>query len=636
MDPNPKPFDPRTAITSIFPEREITGGIMKKLLLVEDDAVTAVSETRLLEKAGYGVIHALNGENAVAYIESSPDEVDLVLLDIDLGKGMDGIEAARRILEIRDIPIVFLSSHTEKDIVEKTEEITSYGYVVKNTGETVLLTSIKMAFRLFEAHHAVNRKNEELIEKNRELTRAKKEAGENNRRLKELENRHRALIENSPEAIIVQTEGKLVYVNPSAARLFGADSPEDLTGLHALDLFPPEYHEIVRERIRILLKEKNKLPPIETIIRCRDGKARHVEMFAVPVRYDGKDGSIAFYRDVSEKKISLRELEAEKHYFKDLFNKAPVAIAIVDKEDRVINCNREFTRLFLYNPEETSGVPIDDLIVPPNLKSEGLALKQTVTGGVSFYHETTRMRKDGTMVSVGITSTPINFEEQGFAFSMYQDIGGRVSAEKKVSSLLAEKDLLLREVHHRIKNNMSVMTSLISLHRSKLKDKAALGALKDLEGTLRSMGVLYEKLYRAEDLRAMRIKEFLPDLVEEIAGIFPNRDAVEIETRCGDFILDVKFLSTLSIILNELLTNSMKHAFVGRESGLITVSTELTEKGFAIIFEDNGIGLPDSIDTENPAGFGLELVGHLIQQINGTLRIERDSGTRYVMEFSFE
>jgi two-component sensor histidine kinase len=216
---------------------------------------------------------------------------------------------------------------------------------------------------------------------------------------------------------------------------------------------------------------------------------------------------------------------------------------------------------------------------------------------------------------------------------MYQDIGARIKAEKKVADLLEEKDLLIREVHHRIKNNMSVMTSLISLHRSKLKDKAALSALKDLEGSLRSMGVLYEKLYRAEDMRAMPVKDYLPYLIEEIAGIFPNRESVTLETRFEDFVLDVKFLSSLSIILNELLTNSMKHAFVGMDGGTILVAAALKDTGFFITFADDGIGLPESIDTENPSGFGLELVGHMMRQLGGTLRIERDGGTRYVMEW---
>ena len=121
-----------------------------RVLIVEDEAIIALAESRLLAKAGYAVVVARSGEQAVELVRGGPD-IDLVLMDIDLGAGMDGTEAARLILGLRDLPLVFLSSHTEPLVVERTEGITSCGYIVKNSGETVLLASIKMAFRLFQA-----------------------------------------------------------------------------------------------------------------------------------------------------------------------------------------------------------------------------------------------------------------------------------------------------------------------------------------------------------------------------------------------------------------------------------------------------------------------------------------------------
>ena len=588
--------------------------------------------TGVLQGYGYKVISALSGREAMEIVERTP-EVDLVLMDIDLGKGMDGTEAAMRILEIRSVPIVFLSSHTEKEIVERTEKITSYGYVVKNSGDTVLAASIKMAFKLFDAYHAVNRKNDELLTKNIELIGLRKEATENSRLLRETEERFRSLVENSPEAIVVQTEGKIVYVNPAMVRLFAASSADDLLGLNALDLFPSEYHETVHRRIHLLNSERKKIPEMEAVIRCLDGSERDIEMQAVPVRYKGKNGSIGFYRDITGQKTAMKKLETERLHFEHLFNNAPAAIAIVDGEDRILNCNKEFSRLFQFTAGEALGRNIDDLIVPPHLKSEGKALLQSTREGIAVYRETQRQRKDGTLVPVAITSNPVQTGSQGVAYSMYQDISVRMDAERKVSDLLEEKELLLREVHHRLKNNMNTLTSLISLHRDRLADETALSALKDLEGNLRSMGILYDKLYCAKDLRAMSVKEYLPDLVDEILELFPNRTSVTRETRIDDFVLDVKALSTLSIILNELLTNSMKHAFGGRIAGIIRVTASKRNDIVSIAFEDDGVGLPDPIDSDNPGGFGLELVGLMIRQLAGTVRIERNNGTRFILEF---
>ena len=130
----------------------------KLILLVEDEAIIALAEKRRLEEYGYQVITAPTGEAAVEVFRERP-VIDLVLMDIDLGPGMDGTEAAGHILRSRHVPIVFLSSHTERELVERTEAITSFGYVVKNSGPTILDASIKMAFKLFEAEEALRKQN---------------------------------------------------------------------------------------------------------------------------------------------------------------------------------------------------------------------------------------------------------------------------------------------------------------------------------------------------------------------------------------------------------------------------------------------------------------------------------------------
>jgi CheY-like chemotaxis protein len=124
-------------------------GEAKTILLVEDEAIIALSEKMMLEEYGYHVVTAKTGEEAVEFVRTL-DAFDLILMDIDLGRGIDGPEAAKRILQDCSIPIVFLSSHTEPAIVERTESITSYGYVVKSSSITVLDASIKMAFKLRE------------------------------------------------------------------------------------------------------------------------------------------------------------------------------------------------------------------------------------------------------------------------------------------------------------------------------------------------------------------------------------------------------------------------------------------------------------------------------------------------------
>ena len=144
------------------------GGRSAMLLLVEDEALIAMAEVARLETYGYEVLLALSGEEAVELFRSN-EGIDLVLMDIDLGSGMDGTQAGSLLLGIREVPILYLSSHSEPEIVAKTEKITSYGYVTKNSSITVLDASIKMAFRLFEANRKVVASSRALFDKNQLL-----------------------------------------------------------------------------------------------------------------------------------------------------------------------------------------------------------------------------------------------------------------------------------------------------------------------------------------------------------------------------------------------------------------------------------------------------------------------------------
>ncbi len=139
----------------------------KCLLLVEDERIVALAEKRQLQQAGYRVVHVQTGEEAIEAVRRNDPRIDLVLMDIDLGPGIDGTEAAREILAVRDLPVVFVSSHTEREYVEKTDKISSYGYVVKNSGQMVLLRSITMAFRLFEANRKLKASYQEIARSER-------------------------------------------------------------------------------------------------------------------------------------------------------------------------------------------------------------------------------------------------------------------------------------------------------------------------------------------------------------------------------------------------------------------------------------------------------------------------------------
>jgi PAS domain S-box-containing protein len=209
----------------------------------------------------------------------------------------------------------------------------------------------------------------------------------------------------------------------------------------------------------------------------------------------------------------------------------------------------------------------------------------------------------------------------------------RKQAEERIAKLLEEKEVILHEVHHRIKNNMSTMISLLSV-QSRLEESAEVReALTDAIARLQSMGTLYDKLFRAEDLREMSLRDYLPALAREIIDMFPNGDIVSVEERVDDIRIGIKKLSVLGILVNEIVTNSMKYAFDGKESGRIALSAKLKRDRVSIRIEDDGVGMPAGIDLDSSKGFGLSLIRMLSRQMDASVAVSRGRGTAFDIEF---
>lgn len=207
------------------------------------------------------------------------------------------------------------------------------------------------------------------------------------------------------------------------------------------------------------------------------------------------------------------------------------------------------------------------------------------------------------------------------------------TAEREIRKLLAEKELILQEVHHRIKNNLGTVSSLLSLQAGLSRDPATIAALSDAGNRIRSMTTLYEELYRSTNFTDLSVKEYLPPLVDEILSNFPNAANVAVEKRVDDFVLEVRSLQPLGIIVNELLTNTMKYAFSGNGAGTISVSATRSGGVVTVSVADDGAGIPPSVDFGESGGFGLTVVDALAKQLHGSVRIERGRGTRVVLEF---
>lgn len=273
---------------------------VSKILLVEDDVLIAMSESVFLKQEGYDVVIVNDGESAVE--EAADGSYDLILMDIDLGSGIDGTDAAKEILQFCAVPIVFLSSHVEPEIVKKTEGITSYGYIVKNSGNTVLSASIKMAFKLFNANKKLEERKDELAwEKNR---------------LRKYINTAEVML------VLVDPEAKIRLINKKGCELLGS-SEEELLGTDwvANFILEDDQNKIKELFSQIFSGNTESLEYNENWIKCKNSEKKLIAWHNSLVRdKDGKiTGILCSGEDITELKKYEKSIEDSRNDFYQLF-----------------------------------------------------------------------------------------------------------------------------------------------------------------------------------------------------------------------------------------------------------------------------------------------------------------------------
>jgi len=582
----------------------------KTILLVEDEKIQALVGKKILAQLGYQIVVAETGERAVE-IFTATAAIDLVLMDIDLGEGIDGTVAAGQILAARDVPVVFLSSHVEPEIVAKTEKITSYGYVVKNSSSTVLDASIKMAFKLFDEK-----------EEKKAVTMELRQALE---ALQESETRFKALHNASFGGIAIHDQGLILDCNRGLSEMTGY-ALDELIGMDGLLLIAEKTRGMVLNNIRAGYEK-----PYAAIGVRKDGSEYPVRLEARNIPYQGKEVRVVEFRDVTESALREQDLVNQQQFLQAVLQASADGFWVTDIQQRFLQVNEAFCQLSGYTREEILQLRISDIAAADDLAKVQQVIQRIVERGPEIFTSGQR-HKAGHIFDVEVSASFLNVEG-GRLVGFCRDITERKRAERSIVALVAEKDLILKEVHHRLKNNMNTIVGLLHLQALEQDNPAVLAALEDAESRLKSMVVLYDKLYQSADFQEMSIAEYLPALVDEILGNFPGGQAVTVEKAVDGFIIGARQLQPLGIIVNELLTNIMKYAFAENSTPVIEV-TAFMQKGHAVItVRDNGRGMPEAIDFKNTTGFGLMLVEMLTEQLGGSIRIERGGGTKIVLEF---
>ena len=339
-----------------------------------------------------------------------------------------------------------------------------------------------------------------------------------------------------------------------------------------------------------------------------------------------------------ETRRAIEAFEEERNLMRLLLETSLDLIFFKDAKGRFTRVSNSLAKALGYeNPEAVGGTTsVDHFGTERAERITAEEREMMATGHPSVATDQEISWPSGEKSWVSTTKIPL-FDSAGTAIGILgiaRDVTERKEAEAEIQQLLEDKELVLQEVHHRIKNNMTSVQSLLALQAETIEDDAARRTLGDAKSRLHSMEVLYDKLYRSGVVTEMSVRAYLTSLVDEIVPLFTGETVAEVHSDIEDAVLPVRTLSTLGLIVNELLTNSMKHAFPAGTEGAITLKLSGGQAGFMkLVYSDNGIGIPGAVIAGERTGLGMVLIQSLTEQLEGELAIRSNGGTEVQMSF---
>jgi PAS domain S-box-containing protein len=501
--------------------------------------------------------------------------------------------------------------------------------------------------------------------------------------LRATETRYRALIQNSSDIIrILDREGLIVYESASSERILGYPRGY-LTGKNPLEYIHPDDIEHVKTAFREVIDGVNPSIPTEFRIRKADGEYIWVNSIGTNLLdVPGVNGIVITTRPIQQRKEAeqaLRENEARLATAMDIAGlvnwEFDVATGIFTFDDR-------FYALYATTADQEGGnrmsaeTYMKEFVYPddrPMVLAEIKKLLATTDPAYTGQQEHRITPRDGSVRTIIARYAPVmgpdgkvirthgaNQDITDFKLmeseirslntvleqrvkdrteallkaneALEAEVAQRLIAEKNLQALYDEKVILLKEIHHRVKNNLQIIASLLNLQSRYIKDELSLSVIRESQNRVKAMALVHEKLYRSEDISHISLNDYIRFLG---TGLFQFYDAklrgIQFRLEIQDVNVDIDAAIPLGLILNELISNSLKYAFPDGRQGEIAIRVTKEEHTLTVLCRDNGIGIPGDLDWRDTQSLGLRLVNTLVDQLNGTVELDRSSGTLFTM-----
>lgn len=473
------------------------------------------------------------------------------------------------------------------------------------------------------------------------------------------EKSYRQLIENSPYGIIIHKRGKILYANKRASEILNFKTPEEILNRNGYDFIKKEQLDLAKKMYPDLAKVSD-VDHIEMKVKDANGMFLEVELKPVLCDWEGEKAVQVSFRDISFKKqleeekvrskiieasnkLLKKEITERKKIEKKLFDNERYTRSIIDssidmicstdKNGYIVEYNETAKKIFGYEPEEVIGKHAN-LLYANDEEREKVSKRLKETG--FFKGEVENVKKNGERFVSYLTASFIYDEGKNIVGSMgiSRDITEEIKQKNELEDSLREKEVLLQEVHHRVKNNLQIISSILNLQSSYINDKKILNILKESQNRIKSMSYIHENLYQTNDFSRVNFGEYIKNLSSNLLLTYlqPGKK-VNLKIDVEDVFFNLDLAIPCGLIINELLTNALKYAFPENSSGDIEIKMKKSGQDILLSIEDDGVGMDKKIDIEKTETLGLQLVSSLANQIDATIQLELERGTRFIIEF---
>ena len=464
---------------------------------------------------------------------------------------------------------------------------------------------------------------------------------------KKSEERYKRLSEASFEGILIHQDGQIVDSNQVCSDLFGYTKDELMT-MQAYELGAEDDRNFLRDQVL-----KGVQDPYEARGQRKDGTIFFCELHAKEFYYDNdRKARVVAIRDISRRKDFETVMRQANADYETLISQSPDGLFIINENGIILFANPSaYQILGVKQFKDIQNRPILDFVLP----QYHIAVRERhdlLNDGYDIpFMKMDAKRLDGSIVEVEYKPVSIDYRGKKAILVVYHDIEYQEQlarekmrfqiaeeTNKALKQSLAEKEVLLKEVHHRVKNNLQVISSILNLQSSYTDDPRTIELLKESQNRIKSMSFIHESLYQTKNFAGVNFKEYVHNLCNNLLfSYYPKGKRVFIEQEIADVHLNLDTSIPCGLIINELISNSLKYAFVNQEEGTIHIvvkgGTKKEKDLVTITVNDNGPGLPKGLDFEDSPSLGLQLVTVLTKQLNGKITLDNSKGAKYTLTF---